>query len=195
MKMSQLEKKFVNSKKHAAENQRILEGMFVRIDLSGIREALEIGCGVGFLSAYLNEKYGMKVTGTDVDPEQIELARKHHEENEHLRFLEADATKLPFEDTEFDMVLSFKVLHHIGSWDRALEEIHRVLRPKGYYVFNDIACSNMTVKFLRPLVKYHGVYRAKDISRFLEGRNFEIVHKEKPKGMLFQHHSLLFKKN
>jgi len=195
MKLGKLEKILVNSRKHAQRNERALERLLARINLEGIKKALEIGCGVGFLASHLTNKYGMNVTGTDVDPDQIEFAKEHNGENKNLRFFPADATKLPFENTAFDLVLSFKVIHHIKNWDKALVEVNRVLRPNGFYVFDDFACSDLMFRYLRRFVKYRGVYRLEDIARFLKQRNFEVAHQEKPRGILMERHSIVYKKN
>ena len=96
MKMSELEKKFVNSRRHAQRNLKLLGPLLDQIDLDYVTTVLEIGCGAGIVAATLKEKYNMNVTGTDVDLEQIEIAKKYHQENESLRFFEADATRLPF---------------------------------------------------------------------------------------------------
>ena len=67
--MTKIEKQFVNSKKHAEKNFKLFEELFTQFDGSGINKVLEIGCGIGAVAAYLSDKYGMKVIGTDVDPE------------------------------------------------------------------------------------------------------------------------------
>lgn len=139
MKMSKFEKIFVNPSARA-RNIKTFEQLFSQIDLNNVNEVLEVGCGIGVLSSYLAEKYEWEVTGIDLDPEQIERAKNDYRENKYLKFLEADATKLPFGDNEYDLVLSSDALHHIVSdWDKALNEISRVLRPNGYYVLNDLA--------------------------------------------------------
>jgi ubiquinone/menaquinone biosynthesis C-methylase UbiE len=43
----------------------------------------------------------------------------------------ADAEALPFADTSFDLVYSWGVLHHTPNTKRALDEIRRVLKPRG----------------------------------------------------------------
>jgi tocopherol O-methyltransferase len=106
MKMSKLEKIFVNPSAHA-RNIKVIEQLFSQIDLSNVKKVLEVGCGIGVLSSYLAEKYKWEVTGIDLDPEQIEKAKNDHRENKYLKFLEADATKLPFGDSGFDMVSMF----------------------------------------------------------------------------------------
>ena len=140
--MLKIENWFVNSEKHARSNIKILEHLLNYIELGGISKVLEIGCGTGSLSAYLVNKHDLNLVGTDVDPEQIEQAIKSHGSGEKLRFSNADATSLPFGNTEFDMILSFKVLHHIRPWQSVLGEINRAIKPNGFFIVNDISTSN-----------------------------------------------------
>jgi len=188
MKMTKLEKMFVNRRKEAEKNIEIAERLFSQIDLSNTKKALEVGCGIGVLSSYLAKKYKRDLTGIDLDPEQIERARKDNTEDENLRFFEADVTKLPFADSEFDMVLSFDVLHLIPSWDKALNEISRVLRPKGFYTLNDLALPKF-LRILGGLAKSSGGFFAvDDIINHLERNSFEVIYEEKQKIDIFVRH-------
>lgn len=74
----------------------------------------------------------MNVVGTDFDPAQINIARSNHPENDRLRFKIEDASNLSFKDDSFDLVLSQNVFHHVPSWEKAVHEVSRVLRPEGY---------------------------------------------------------------
>jgi ubiquinone/menaquinone biosynthesis C-methylase UbiE len=93
---------------------------------------LEIGVGMGTdLIQYA--KNGAKVSGIDLTEDAITKTRQHFITKglkfEHLQT--ADAENLPFKDNSFDLVYSFGVLHHTPNTDKAIEEIHRVLKPGG----------------------------------------------------------------
>lgn len=192
MKMGKLEKRHMRSEGHIRKNIALIERLMSKIDLSGTRAVLEVGCGVGGASSHLATEYGMDITGIDVDEEQIEMAKKLSGEN--VRFAEADATNLPFENDRFDMVLSFGVMHHIGNWERALQEICRVLRPNGYLVYGDLAYSRFTVRLLRRIVKKYGIYTIDDIIQFLEGNDLKLAHREEPDGRVMKFHTMVFRK-
>ena len=66
MRMSTLEKKFVNSRRQAEKNIRIAERLFGEIDSSNVKRVLEVGCGVGMFTSYLAEKYKWDITGIDL---------------------------------------------------------------------------------------------------------------------------------
>jgi len=197
MKMGKLEKKFVNSIKQAEKNKEIAERLFSQIELNNVKRVLEVGCGIGKLSSYLAKKYKWEVTGIDLDPEQVERARKDYKGIENLIFLEADATRLPFEDGEFDIILSFNVLHHIPYWNKALEEINRVLKSKGFYILNDLAFPEIIVRIFKNSFKnYFGIYTVDDIIGISKRVDFEVTYKEKPNvNILMRQFNIVFIRN
>lgn len=89
---------------------------------------LEIGCGPGALAGALKRWYPKaEITGVDRDTAFIEFAK---ENEKGITFLEADATKLPFEDESFDVTISNTVSEHIepGAF---FGEQKRVLKKGG----------------------------------------------------------------
>ena len=102
-----------------------------RIDVTAAQRYLDVGCGVGAAACEIAAKYGLDVTGIDVDPGQIAAARAAHP---HLRFMVMDATKLQFHDAAFDIVATSMTTHHMPGWERAFSEMIRVLRPGGYLI-------------------------------------------------------------
>jgi len=97
---------------------------------SGLK-VLEIGCGLGTDGAQFAEA-GADYTGVDLTEAAVELARRRFElfglEGE---FQTADAENLAFPDESFDLIYSHGVLHHTPETAKAIQEIHRVLRPRG----------------------------------------------------------------
>ncbi|HYP49205.1 MAG TPA: class I SAM-dependent methyltransferase, partial [Thermoleophilaceae bacterium] len=95
------------------------------------RDVLEAGCGIG-TDAVEFARAGARYTGIDMTPAAIALARRRFSlEGLEGRLLEGSVTALPFPDSSFDLVYSNGVLHHVEDTERALGEIHRVLRPGG----------------------------------------------------------------
>lgn len=97
---------------------------------SGLK-VLEIGCGLGTDGAQFAEA-GADYTGVDLTEAAVELARKRFELfGLKGRFQTADAENLSFPDDSFDLVYSHGVLHHTPETQKAIDEIHRILRPGG----------------------------------------------------------------
>lgn len=100
-------------------------------------EALDAGCGTGFLSFELAGR-GHRVTGVDFAPAMIAAARrKAAERAASIRFEAADAERLPFTSASFDLVISRHLLWTLPHPEAALDEWIRVLRPGGRLVVVD----------------------------------------------------------
>ncbi|MFQ6013614.1 MAG: class I SAM-dependent methyltransferase [Thermoplasmata archaeon] len=54
-----------------------------------------------------------------------------------LRFVSGQAEEIPFPDGHFDRAAAIVSFHHVSDPDRALQEIHRVLRPAGRFVLEE----------------------------------------------------------
>lgn len=94
-------------------------------------KVLEIGCGLGTDGAQFAQA-GADYTGVDLTDASIQLARKRFELfNLAGTFRTADAENLDFEDESFDLVYSHGVLHHTPETEKAIREVHRVLRRGG----------------------------------------------------------------
>jgi 2-polyprenyl-6-hydroxyphenyl methylase/3-demethylubiquinone-9 3-methyltransferase len=92
---------------------------------------LDIGCGTGAWSVHWAAQ-GCRVTGVDVDEEFIARARSR-EGLTHGAFqgIVADATRLPGDIGEFDVVSLNSLLEHVPDWRAAVSEAVRALAPGG----------------------------------------------------------------
>jgi ubiquinone/menaquinone biosynthesis C-methylase UbiE len=90
---------------------------------------IDIGCGGGAHAAALAER-GWTVTGVDVSPAQLELARARG-----IEVVEADASAVPFEDGSFDAAFSMFTHTDVDDFSAMLREAARVLRPGGSFVY------------------------------------------------------------
>jgi ubiquinone/menaquinone biosynthesis C-methylase UbiE len=116
-----------------AERRAYAPWMREALDYRGARglNVLDVGCGQGIdLCEYA--RAGATVTGIDLTPMPVKLARQHLDElGLEGTVMEGDAEDLPFPDETYDRVCSNGVLHHTPDMLHALREIHRVLRPGG----------------------------------------------------------------
>jgi ubiquinone/menaquinone biosynthesis C-methylase UbiE/uncharacterized membrane protein YphA (DoxX/SURF4 family) len=101
----------------------------------GARRLLDVGCGPGQVTLFIAESLpGTDVTGVDIAPTMIELARGHAAKSpavDRVRFEVADVAHLPFPDGTFDVVASTGSIKHWPDQRAALRELHRVLVPGG----------------------------------------------------------------
>jgi len=140
MRMGRLEKLFVNRSAHGRQVALQAERMLRLVDARPGQRFLDLGCGNGAVPIHAARVLGLDATGVDVDPAQIEAAQAAAAAAgvEGVRFLTADATRLPFADDEFDLIHTNKVTHHIPAWRDALAELDRILRPGGYLLYSDL---------------------------------------------------------
>jgi 2-polyprenyl-6-hydroxyphenyl methylase/3-demethylubiquinone-9 3-methyltransferase len=106
-------------------------------DLSQVR-LLDLGCGGGVLTEEF-ASMGCQVTGIDISPQSIEIARKHAASTDlSIEYHVGNATQLPFEPESFDAVSCCDVLEHIHDWKQVIAEAGRVLKAGGLFFFDTI---------------------------------------------------------
>jgi SAM-dependent methyltransferase len=109
------------------------------------RRVLEVGCGAGVDLARF-AKGGAMVTGVDLAPSAIELARANFaQQGLHGDFRVANGEHLPFADASFDVVFAHGVVQYTADPRRLVDECRRVLTPGGeaiVQVYNRISWLN-----------------------------------------------------
>lgn len=94
-------------------------------------DVADIGCNAGTQSRCWLED-GHNVSGLDISDGLIALARQRNEQfGEHANFSVGSATKLPWPDQRFDIVLLPELLEHVDDWQSCINEAVRVLKPGG----------------------------------------------------------------
>jgi ubiquinone/menaquinone biosynthesis C-methylase UbiE len=142
---------------------------------------LDWATGFGQVTKLLAEA-GVNVTAfeyrTDV-PAGVRPLERYPELSAHSS---PDPVALPFDDASFDAVLSCGVLEHVQDPDGSLDEIRRVLRPRGtFYLYNLPNQAAYTERVAKAMgLYYHGklphdrVYSLRSARRLLEQHGFEV---------------------
>lgn len=91
------------------------------------RRVLDVGSGEGYGTAMLAAARPEVVTGIDIDEEAVGHARESY----GPMFERADATRLPFDDGSFDLVVCFETIEHLDDDKGAVRELRRVLADDG----------------------------------------------------------------
>ena len=124
------------------------------VDFDGYRgrSVLEVGCGAGVDLARF-AKGGAEVTGVDLAPSAIELARANFsQQGLRGRFEVADGEHLPFPDNSFDLVYAHGVVQYTANPRQLVEECRRVLKPGGeavFQVYNRVSWLNGLSKLMK----------------------------------------------
>jgi ubiquinone/menaquinone biosynthesis C-methylase UbiE len=197
MKMLGIEKFLLNrlqSKKGAVDLTRKLLDL---TEHNGKQDFLEVGCGGGVVTKYLAREYSGSVAGIDIDPQQISLARKEAGDMKNVRYFEADATSMPFEDKKFDIVLSLGVLHHIENWLDALKEIKRVMKPGGYLLYADIIYPERITSMDKTSRMSFGLVTIDigELNSFLEMFGFTTIHSQWKKRLVCKNYEAVYRRN
>ena len=96
---------------------------------------LDAACGEGYGSALLAQA-GASVKAVDISQQAIAHAKQRYGQLAGLEFHVSDCLALPFDDDEFDRVVSFETLEHLQEHDRLLAEFRRVLKPDGFLILS-----------------------------------------------------------
>jgi SAM-dependent methyltransferase len=88
--------------------------------------ALDVGCGEGVLTVQWAERLGEgRIVGIDLDDPKLR-AEWEKRERPNLEFRAEEATRLSFEDDEFDIATAIEVLEHVPDPEATLAEMARV---------------------------------------------------------------------
>lgn len=115
----------------AGEAHSALRRFAVELLGPGPGSCLDFGCGTGRAIPLLRQA-GWTVVGTDVSADQLESAR---EQAGDALLVQADGHALPFEDAEFDAVVSLFTHTDFDDLRAAMSEAARVLKPDGRFVY------------------------------------------------------------
>ncbi len=119
---------------------------------------VEIGCGHSILPSWrANEEHQLVKTckavfGIDYD---LPSLKAHPNITKKLR---GDITRLPFKSESFDLASANMVVEHLDNPGEQFKEIHRILRPKGMFLFHT------------PNAYGYGVVLSRFVPEFLKGK-------------------------
>lgn len=106
-------------------------------------KVLEVACNMGTTSIMLAKKYGCSIKALDQSKSALEKAKANIKNNgvdNLIELVHGSATKLPFEDESFDVVINEAMLTMLPTPTKAkaLAEYFRVLRPGGVLLTHDV---------------------------------------------------------
>jgi 2-polyprenyl-3-methyl-5-hydroxy-6-metoxy-1,4-benzoquinol methylase len=153
------------------------------LELTGCQPGLrvcELGCGSGWLASMLAEA-GADVTGLDISPEMIEVARERPAPSQgRVRFEACDMERLPAEHHgRYDVCLTYDSLHHSPHAELVVRSAFGALIPGGTFV---LAEPNWKHRFQgREAADAYGVtemgYSPRRLKRVLRQAGFEHVER------------------
>ncbi|MEP6901925.1 MAG: class I SAM-dependent methyltransferase [Actinomycetota bacterium] len=132
----------------------VFEPMFKGLDINN-KSVLEAMCGGGQTTKYLLNK-NARVTGLDISPQQTAHFKKRHREADVIC---GSILNSGIENETFDIVSVVGGIHHMPPYTReSIAEIHRMLKPGGYFCFMEPHSESVAESFRRAWYKRDSLF-------------------------------------
>jgi ubiquinone/menaquinone biosynthesis C-methylase UbiE len=138
------------------------------------RRAIDLGCGTAQLTADLAARFpGATLAGVDLSIDMLGAARRRLGAAAPP-LVNANVYALPFADGSLDLVTNTASFHWYLDYERALAEIHRVLRPGGRFVL-----ATLTDTLFWKLMRQVRITTAGQLRSELEAAGFRVERSER----------------
>jgi SAM-dependent methyltransferase len=144
------------------KRERFLD-LLNEVDFEG-KTVLEIGCGPGGNLKALLSKSPKSLTGVDISPDMVELAKSNLPPE--VNIIKVNGTQLPFADQTFDYVFTATVLQHNTDENmlkQLMAELCRVAKEKVFLferiedtITGDDLCYGRPVSYYEGICRQHG---------------------------------------
>lgn len=171
-----------------------LDAVLQQIDPRRTDALLDVACGTGrFAEMIRSLKPSLSITGVDLSPAMIEVARKRLPPapiNPGVSWLVGPAESLPVKNDAFDVVTCANAFHLVADPRKALAEFHRALKPGGSLILIDWCREYPTI--LAVLIgsrlfgrQYRRIQTRSALTRLVESAGFHVRHIQKFKATWF----------
>ena len=170
-----------------AEDMERLSNIVEQLNVKEGFNILDLGCGTGILFDMLRRKVGERgsVTGVDFSFEMAQKAYRNFP-FANVNVVDADAIALPFANNSFDMVIAFSAFPHFSDQQRALNEAHRILKPKGKIIIIHLESSKELTEIHHKIggaVKHDSLPPKNKLQQMLDASKFTNVSIEDHTGL------------
>lgn len=126
-------------------SRRTVEQLAGHLNVGPGQVVLDLGSGYGGAARYLATKFGCTVRCLNISDVQNERNREVNKERgmeSLVSVTHGNFEDIPFEAGTFDAVWSQDALLHSGNRPKVFQEVARVLKPGGHFVFTDPMCAD-----------------------------------------------------
>ena len=111
----------------------------IAAQISPRSSVLEVAPGPGYFAIELAKLGDYRITGLDISETFVEIARTNAQNARvQVDFRRGNASAMPFSGETFDFLLCRAAFKNFSQPQRALEEMHRVLKPGGQALIIDL---------------------------------------------------------
>ena len=199
--IGQVEKMYIppaiDLKRSIIANQKLFEELMCKdLGLNSNHKVLDIGCGRGRVANHMAQMSGAHVTGMNIDPDQLESAKRFaagHGLSQQCEFVRGDLNEIPyaFPAASFDHIYEIQCIFSLSKdLGKTLKEVHRLLKPGGKFACLEWACYDKydaknahhadLMRRIKPLIGAIGTHSVDNCIRLLKEAGFEILKNENP---------------
>lgn len=131
----------------------------------------DLGCGTGNASEHI-APFVKRVIAVDQSPPMLEAAQKRLARFTNIEFRHGELESLPLDDASVDAAAAFLVLHHLDEPVSALQEIRRIIKPRGVALIVDM-CAHDRDDFRRTMGHQHLGFSEHHIEELLADAGFQ----------------------
>lgn len=138
-----------------------------------LSRTLDVGCGGGMFTLELLSDRSDEVFAIDIRKEHVELVhlRAKIKRIDNVKVVQSSIYQIPFSEDSFNTLFCTEVIEHLHDDDKAIQELHRVLKPGGLLLISTPVLPNI---FYDPAHIRQG-YTEKEFSAKLANFGFDIV--------------------
>lgn len=121
-------------------SRRTVEKMVEILAIHSETKVLDIGSGYGGSARFLAKNFNCSVTCLNLsEAENTRNLQKTKEQGleKLIKVVEGNFEQLPFEDNQFDLIWSQDAILHSGKKEKVFQEVNRVLKSEGKFIFTD----------------------------------------------------------
>lgn len=137
---------------YATATEELSRQIFRVADVANGQSVIDIGCGLGGMVAKMDAEFErMHLVGINIDPRQIDAARKlcpQARDGNTIEFIVADAAATGSPDNSYDRALAVEVIFHFPSRVKFFTEAARILKPGGLLLVSEVVFNPIRIPFV-----------------------------------------------
>ncbi|MGE5196274.1 MAG: SAM-dependent methyltransferase [Anaerolineae bacterium] len=176
-------------------NQKLFEKMLCKdLGIGPGHKVLDIGCGRGRVASHIAQLSGASLIGMNIDPDQLESAKKFalgQGLSRRCEFLKGDLNQIPysFPEASFDHIYEIQCIFSLSKdLGKTFKEVYRLLKPGGKFGCLEWASLDKydpkdphhaaLMKRIKPLIGAIGTHSVDHCIYLLQQAGFEILKNE-----------------